>query len=504
MKFHSLLDRAKYFNKSRLIIESHSGSTIEITYSNLVNQAVNLSKKLEAIGVVPGHLIGIQAGDCLEWILWDLATLHINAVLIAFPEEMNISDTDAVVQEYGLALFVNGSKFKTFNQPHVIDLLIARPEMTSKCVNSNAARINDDDVFSRVFSSGSTGHLKGLNISKKGTELLVGRFIEDFHLNSSDKALIFLPLSNYQQRMIVYGNLWVGADTEFVHFTKIFQSLKSAKPTYVVAPPSFYDNLFRLYKPHLDKGNKLRNGLGGNIRFMITGMAPIRRIVIETFNQANIELVEAYGVTETGMIAWNTPQHNEIGTVGKLIWPNDVIIDETGNITINRKYPLTLGYFHDPCHEEKNVFLPDGRIVTGDIGDINSRGRLTLKGRIKDIILTSGGQKFHPTELEVTILDIENVKAAVVLQSHKTAEIIVIVCVESEEEDDLSKIQNEISEVNKNRESFKKINRIVFTSELFTRENGCITRNMKISRSGVYRRFFSEIERLEESSLSNA
>lgn len=491
MQFDQLLSRAAKHTASSLSISAASGAWKSVSFPELVADVATLCDRLAASGLRRGHQVGIKAANCYEWVVWDMAVTSLDAIVVAIPEELPATSASRMVIEHGLALLAHSADGVIEDHPSAIRLPWSGAAVP---LAQTAVVLDRHDLLSKSFSSGTTGKLKGLLISRSGTELLVSRFLTDFGVGATDRHLIFLPLSNFQQRMSVAGCLWAGASLSFCHFTQVFQALKSFEPTYLIAPPILYENLNRIYHPSKDSGSALKKGLGGRTRFLITGMAPIRASVVEAFNRVGIELLEVYGATETGMIAWNRPGDNRVSTVGKRIWPDDVRIAPDGEVIIQRQHPLSLGYFQDPDGDGDAVFRHDGTIATGDIGTLDADGRLRLLGRKKDIIVTAGGKKFHPSEIESKILALDGVRQAAILQDALDQSVTALIIVDDGQDAQLLRtIDGQVASLNTVLEPYKRFQRVVFAYEPFDLNNGCLTRNLKINRKGIYAHFEQQI-----------
>lgn len=494
MNFEQLFIRAGEFADALVSARRIGSDDCTVSFAELLAQAGQVAEGLQAAGVVAGMQIALQAPNCYEFLLWDLAAARIGAVIHAVPEEVGADGIVAIARKQSIALWVYANEEHFVSVANKVNLARTLDHVPFP-VDRGAIPLTDMDLHTRVYSSGSSGYLKGLDISRRGTELLVSDFISAFALGPADSHLIFLPLSNYQQRLSVYGCLWTGASFKVVHHTSVFQEIGRFKPSFIVAPPSIYENVYALYGRAEDARQKLTAFLGGNIRFMITGMAPIRYDVQQGFNDLGFPLLEAYGVTETGMIAWNTPREHRVGAVGKPIHPEHVHFTDESEIVIKRPVPLSKGYFDTPEHDTIATFLADGTIATGDIGALDADGYLRLNGRKKEIIVTSGGIKFHPEELERTLASVEGVKHCIVLMSKNDGRLVAVLATPQKDGGAVSSIDTQVRAVNSSLPSHKNIHRWVVTDVMPSIENGMLTRNLKYDRKGVYRHFQAEIER---------
>ena len=494
MNFEELFSEAGRNASSQVSARRASGEDCTVTFEALLGDVDTLAGRLTAAGLAKGMQIGVQASNCYEYVLWDLAAIRIGAVIHAVPEELLAEKILAIAQSQPIALWAyeKAENFSTIaNKVDLVDSLADAPLP----VDRSAAPLADADLHTRVYSSGSSGYLKGLDISRRGTELLVADFIADFELGPADSHLIFLPLSNYQQRLSVYGCLWSGASFRVAKHTSVFQDLGRYKPSFIIAPPAIYENIHNLFGRASDAKEKYAGFLGGNIRFMITGMAPIRYDVLKSFNDHGFPLLEAYGVTETGMIAWNTMRKQRAGSVGQPIHPEHVQFTAESEIVINRPFPLSKGYFDSAEGDSANTFLADGTIATGDIGRLDADGFLALDGRKKEIIVTSGGAKFHPEEMERLLSAVDGVRHAIVVMAKNDSRLVsMLVVADATDSAVAASVEAAVRVINASVPAYKNIHRWVITATLPTIENGMLTRNLKYDRKGVYRHFQTQIE----------
>lgn len=493
MNFDDLFEEARKHPDARIAGVDLHGNTRDLPTAQVLAQASDLARRLQASGLRKGMQVGLQLANCHEYLVWDLACLCVGAVVHALPEELPVDKVAGIIGKHHAALWVcqKEENFQGMKQR----VAAADTELATFPVDTGATVLADADVYSRVYSSGTSGYLKGLEISRRGTEYLVTDFIRDFGLCDTDSHLIFLPLSNYQQRMSVYGCLWAGASFKVIHHTTVFQELGRYRPSFIVAPPTIYENIHHLFGRGPDARATLTAFFGGNIRFMITGMAPIRKELLSAFNGHGLNLVEAYGVTETGMIAWNTVAQQRIGSVGRPIHPEHVHFSAESEIVIRRPYPLTKTYFDSAGDDRAATFQADGSILTGDIGTLDAEGFLSLSGRKKEIIVTGGGAKFHPEELERVLLEIDGVKHAVVMLSQGDNRVVaVLVTADPEDAGTLARLDRAIAALNETLPSYQRIQRRVVSDAMPSIDNGMLTRNLKCDRRSVYRHFQAAIE----------
>ncbi|MGW5678430.1 AMP-binding protein [Streptomyces sp. NPDC003860] len=489
MNLAGLLDRSRTHTTARVTEIDITGKRRDLTHAELTELAHDRARQLTAAGVRPGHLIGIRASNGLDWLAWDLAALVAGARLKAFADTTEIPDPGDFIAEHRLALLIA-------DVPPTAPAVV-RPDGAPEpgVVPPTATVVETDDIHSLVYSSGTSGRLKGLEISGRGTEYVINRFVEAFGVTARDRHLIFLPLANYQQRLSVYLCLWLGADLVLAPYQRVFQAVRTERPTFLIGPPVFYDTALQLSTKGQGAGS-LGDFLGGHIRFLITGMAPIRRDTLDAFWAQGVPLLEAYGLTETGMVAWNSPGEHRVGTVGRLIDPDAVTFLDDGELVINRPAPLGRGYFDtdgDPAAAE--VFKADGTILTGDYGRLDEDGFLTLIGRKKDVIALGSGRKVHPAEIEAAFTGIEGVSEIVVVATPQSNRLGAIVTATDPADPLLrGRIEKRIEETNAALDAHERVMSLVFSATPLRSDPAFMTANMKLSRDRAAAHFAAAVK----------
>jgi long-subunit acyl-CoA synthetase (AMP-forming) len=335
-----------------------------------------------------------------------------------------------------------------------------------------------------------------LLITRRGAEDLATEFIDTFGITQEDRFLFFLPLSHFQQRLSVYMCLYSGTSVMHTPYTHVFHDIPRFQPTFLLNPPVFYETALATLLPRLSVAGReektLNAGFGGKVRFMITGMAPTRRNVLEAYQRLGVPLLEAYGITEVGSVTWNVPGDNRIGTVGRPLRNHRITLAADSEVLVRARNPLSKGYFEAEEGETERTFLPDGSIATGDAGEFVD-GHLVLKGRKKDIIITGAGVKFHPAELEERILTFEAVKQAVVISDSRRGDVVAVMSVDDPHDSQLiASADRLVQQINDSMPTYKRIARTVLTRTRFTVDNGMLTRNLKPNRAIIARQFSGE------------
>ena len=502
------------------------GGAVKKSYPQLQADVMAAAERLRARGVQAGMRVGLLATNSYEWIVYNLALIHLQCICVCFPEEFGSESSDELVEKYDLSLLL---MLKRDTWPKLSagewGAYMDAEDSPQTGIRSGAAhQANDESIFSLVFSSGTTGKMKCMVTNDLGIEDAIETFLRLFEIKSSDSILVFLHLSGIQQHFMLYGALLHGFDLQLIKPPQLFVALKDLKPTLCVGPPLLYETIHNQFKNALRNlgtfrrftfhslnfladhvplafisdsfrevcYKRLYGSLGGRTRLMWTGMAPIKRSTLEFFAQARLPLYEAYGLSECGVIASNTPGRNKIGSVGRPVSDGSVRLMDDGEIVVHRDNLPTMGYLGSDREGEKSTYLQPNTVATGDVGRFDEEGYLYLVGRKKDIIITRQGYKLHPETLEARINRCPRVERSVVL-GNDMAYLVAVISVQGPLSPDVkSEVEAFIDQLNATLPQSGRIIKYHLTDEQFTLQNGLMTRNLKLDRRALFNRFEKE------------
>ena len=381
---------------------------------------------------------------------------------------------------------------------------------------------NNDDRFEKVkvdeskmsimlFTSGTTNEPKAVMLSQKNICANLSDFASWVKLYPTDILLSFLPIHHTFECTVtfLYG-FYSGCTVAFCDGLKYIQkNLAEYKVSVFVAVPLVLETMYKkIQKAINDQGKtklintmiKISNGLlkckidlrkiifkqildnlGGNIRLVLYGAAPMNKETVVGFNNFGIELVQGYGLTETSpVIAAETDKEKKPGSVGLALPSLNVKIDDpdsNGEGEILVKGPsVMIGYYNN--EEENKKAFKDGWFMTGDYGYIDDKGFIYITGRKKDIIVLKNGKNVYPQEIEFLINKIPYVTESLVYQRGKS-DTDTMLCAKIVYDKDLIKeslgektekeykeiVWEEIKEINKELPVYKHIKNITITTE---------------------------------------
>ncbi|HYM81704.1 MAG TPA: long-chain fatty acid--CoA ligase [Candidatus Limnocylindria bacterium] len=424
----------------------------------------------------------------------------------------------------------------------------------------SAASVAPTDLATIIYTSGTTGEPKGAMLTHGNIVSNVRACLQVMALSPGDTCLSFLPLCHIFERMGgLYSMLDAGVTIAYAeNLEAVAENAREVRPTVLMGVPRFYEKVYarvldgaqrmpplrqRLFHWGLRQGQakarahferrrlsglaawqagladrlvaaKIRERVGGRLRFCISGGAALPASIMEFFFAIGIPIYEGYGLTETSpVICLNPPEREKPGSVGPPIPGVEVRIGDQGEI-LTRGPHVMQGYFkNEPATRQA---LRDGWFHTGDVGHLDADGYLVITDRLKDLLVTAGGKKIAPQPIEARLKTNPWVSEAVLLGDGRPFVVGLIVpdftLLEAEArkrgwaaKDRASLIthpevialyEREIESVNGELAQFEKIKRFAILDRELTQESGELTPTLKVKRRVIVQRFAERIEEL--------
>lgn len=425
---------------------------------------------------------------------------------------------------------------------------------------SSVASHKADDPCGIIYTSGTTGNPKGVVLTHNNILSNVQGGVATLKIGPEDTFLSFLPLCHVFERMAGhFCPISVGATIAYAEsIDTVAQNLGEVKPTIMTSVPRFFEKMYnrvlenaaaggaakkKIFNWALKTGakynkaknknqvgsflqykynlatklvfSKLRERVGGRLRFFVSGGAPLPKEIGEFFYSAGIKILEGYGLTESSpVIAVNLEEKFKFGTVGPALKPGgvEIRIAEDGEV-LTRGPHVMKEYYKKPA-ETKEVIDDSGWLHTGDIGFLDEDGFLTITDRKKNIIVTSGGKNIAPAPIENIIATSPLIEQLLIIGDKRKFISALIVPnlemiknyaeenkIEFKNEEDLVQnqkinqlISNEITRLSVDLARYEQIKAFRLLPRLFTIEDGELTPTLKIKRKVVEQKFADFIE----------
>src|ERR1043165_5038697 len=416
----------------------------------------------------------------------------------------------------------------------------------------HAARPHD---FARIINtSGTTGEPKGVMLTHNNFMSNVLSIAKGLPITPNDVALSVLPLSHIFERTGFYVFCYCGVSVYYsASFDQVAENLREVAPTVMTAVPRLFEKVYHriIKKGMAEKGmkknifmrslavgqrygelkdkrrwispqlalkqslasklvfSKWRAGVGGRLRYFVSGGAPLAPALSYAYLAAGIPILQGYGATETCIVCANRPGNNHVGSVGIPFEGIELRIAEDGEILI--KGPNVMrGYYGQP--EATAAVLKDGWFYTGDVGHIEKNGHLYITDRKKDLFKLSNGKYVAPQLIESLLKESEFVSQVVVVGAGRKQPVALIVpdwenlreaLGETAPKDhvELSKlseaikiVQSDISKLTSSLVDYERIRRVALLPNEFSIDGGELTPTLKVKRKVIDDRYGDLIE----------
>ena len=527
-----------------------------VSWTDAARAVDELAHGLLELGVRKGDAFAILASTRMEWVLFDFALALVGGVTA--PIYANSSGRDAAyVVQHSEAIGVlcedeeQRAKVDALTLDHVLtfddlgDLRERGREHATQepdAVARAAAEIDEEDLFTYIYTSGTTGPPKACMIRHRNYFAMVDeiRQVDDFTVGD-DTLLLYLPLAHNFGRCLTLLGAHIGYTIAFCPDPyAVADALPAVRPTVFPSVPRVFEKVHagvtlkfaeasgikrRLIDWALRVGkevselrqaerpvppmlaarhrvadrlvySKIKDRLGGRLRIGVSGGAPLAKEIIEFFHSLDILILEGYGLTEcTTAATVNRPSLFRFGSVGPALPGVEVRIADDGEVLIKSETNFA-GYFKDD--EATQEVLPgDGWLRSGDLGQLDEDGFLTITDRKKDILVTAGGKNVAPQNLENALKMHPLVSQALVVGDRRPYVAALITLAEGAAPDQAeAETQQVVDDVNRDLSRFEQIKRYTILPRDFTAEDGEVTPTLKLKRRVCQEHFAAEIEAL--------
>lgn len=516
-----------------------------------------------ALWAVGAQSVPVYPTSSAEQVLWMLHDAEVSAVMV---EHEDHAMTIASVIDRLPQL----KRLWQLDADAVTELVEAGAHIDDEVVHRHRRAVTPESVATVIYTSGTTGRPKGCVITHANfmfeTETMASRWESVFHSKPGDEAstLLFLPLAHVFGRMVevtaIRGRVKLGHQPE-LSAKALMPDLVSFRPTFILAVPYIFEKVFngarrkaeaegrvgpfdkavdiavkyaeamearafgtgpgpstglRMQHQFFDKVvyKKVREAMGGRIRHAMSGGSGMERQLGLFFAGAGVTVYEGYGLTETTAAATaNPPERTRYGTVGQPIPGTSVHIADDGEIWVYGPNVFG-GYLGDP--KSTDAVLNDGWLSTGDLGALDEDGYLTITGRKKEILVTSGGKSVSPAGLEERVRAHPLVAQCIVVGNDRPY-IAALVTVDQESvehwlamqgrqaltpgelvrDPDLEmEVRRAVVAANTAVSQAESIRTFRILAHQFTEEHGLLTPSLKLKRKAIETAYATEVDAL--------
>ncbi|MGP5415126.1 AMP-dependent synthetase/ligase [Brachybacterium paraconglomeratum] len=545
--------------------------------SDFVEDVKAVAKGLIASEVAPGDVVAILSRTRYEWALADWAIWWAGGVSVPIYESSSPSQIQWIASDSAAKFAIVESTRHKEDMESVRGELPALQRIgvledgILEDLRQRGAGISDeelesrrtarrlDDVATIIYTSGTTGRPKGAELTHanfvdttRSAVTLLGEKV----LPSGSRLLMFLPMAHVFARLItVLAAAWP-VTTAFTPDTKnLLPDLAAFKPTFLLAVPRVFEKVYNGAEAKAIAGGKgrifgaaaktaidystaladgkvpltlslkhklfdrlvygtLREAMGGQVKWAVSGGAPLGARLSHFFRGIGVTVLEGYGLTETtAPICVNLPWDVRPGTVGPPLPGSSVAIDDSGELLV-KGVMVFKGYHNNP--EATAESLKDGWFHTGDLGSLADDGSITITGRRKEVIVTAGGKNVSPAQLEDQLRSHPLVSQCVVIGDQKpfVAAILTLdaemlptwlknngkpemsLTQAAEDPEIRAELQKVVDRANESVSRAESIRSFVVIDSDFTEENGYLTPSLKLKRNVVVKDLAPIIEKI--------
>jgi long-chain acyl-CoA synthetase len=444
--------------------------------------------------------------------------------------------------------------------------------------DAGVAALAPEDPATIIYTSGTTGEPKGVVLTHGNFVSNVRAITACLPIRTTDVSLSVLPLSHIFERAVFYVFCWNGVAVHYAPSAdQLAEYLREVRPTVMTAVPRLFEKVYhrivkkgtaaegwrrRLFEWSLRVGreyaeardrrevvpplvelqqriadrlvfSKWREGVGGRLRFFVSGGAPLSPALSYSFLAAGIPVLQGYGMTETCVISANRPWDNKVGSVGLPFDGVEMKIGEGGEILV--RGPNVMRGYHDKPEETRAVMTEDGWFKTGDVGYRDEHGHFFITDRMKELFKLSNGKYVAPQQIESVIKQSALVNQVVVVGAGRKQPAALIVpdwealdealagksgrardgAAENEsgagrgraradraalgrDPDAVRIVQREVAQLTAQLHDYERVRRVALIAEEFSIDGGELTPTLKVKRRVVDEKFGALIEGLYE------
>ncbi len=434
-------------------------------------------------------------------------------------------------------------------------------KVDEKAFENFLSQVKSDDLATIIYTSGTTGEPKGVMLSHENFTSDIVSISNGLPIRSTDRSLSVLPLSHIFERTVFYTLCSNGVAIHYCDsFDKLAPSLSEVKPTIMTAVPRLFEQVYhkivkkgrkaggvktKLFNWSLEVGqdywdkkenrkmvspalaakhklasklvfSKWREGVGGSLRFFVSGGAPLSKKLSYAFWAAGIPILQGYGMTEACIVCANRPENNKVASIGVPFEGIEMKVSDSDGELLIRGSTVMESYYNKP-DETRKAIDEDGWYHTGDVGYMDDDGHFYITDRIKDLFKLSNGKYVAPQQVEALLKQSPLIAQAVVVGSGRKQVGALIVpdweAVKQVIKDEgidakgtreelcenryvVKRLQNDAIRFTKETNDYERVKRVYLLPREFSIDKGEMTPTLKIKRGVIDEKYSEAIDEI--------
>ncbi len=476
------------------LISSHGAMSYEDVHRS-VQHLASLIKKLDS------QCIALYLDNCFQWVIADLATHLCNIPIVPLPTFFSQAQLSHMIEDVGADLLITHCQL---NEQPILSLFQEQPiekddngfEMYQR---STSNKVHYPSGLAKItYTSGSTGTPKGVCLNARAQLDVANSLSTVLRPLEIEKHLCVLPLSTLLENIAgVWAPLSIGASVALPSLIelgfggasdldpqKFLTTIAKYSPESIILVPELLNVMVTGYEAGFPKPS--------NLKFIAVGGAKVGSSLLQRAHELGLPVYEGYGLSEgCSVTTLNRPGHNKVGSSGQALPHIQIRTSSDNEIEVSGSNML--GYLHQ--EDEMPEFYP-----TGDLGEIDDEGYITIHGRKKNMFITSFGRQVNPEWVEGTLLEQKEISQAVVYGESLPFNIAVIVL--SDNSIERKDIEECITRSNDSLPDYAKVSRYIIADSPFSFLEDTLTSNGRIKRTKVYDMYSNQIQSLTDTKNS--
>lgn len=545
-----------------------AGDRIALISENRVEWSI-VDLAILSLGAVNVPIYTTQAPEQVRFILNDSGArlLLVSNRKIYRHARRGIEGTETLEAVIFFDEAARGERAEAATLAEIEELGRAEEARDSDAYDERVRVLRPDDLATIIYTSGTTGDPKGVMLSHRNFVSNVLAIAGELPIFPTDVSLSVLPLSHIFERTVFYVFCHSGVSVYYVaSFDQVGEHLQEIRPTIMTAVPRLFERVYhRIVKkgrsaegwrkrvfdwalrcgeqaaemrdkkqklsPALEMQYKLadklvfskwRAGIGGRLRYFVSGGAPLAPHLTYAFLAAGMPVLQGYGMSETCITTANRPENNRVGSVGLPFTGVEVRIAEDGEILVRGANNM-LGYYGHP-EATREVFDDEGFFRTGDVGRLDADGRLYITDRKKELFKLSNGKYIAPQQLESLIKESALVSQVVIVGAGRKQPAALVVpdweavaaALGAEKaslpaERDawrhdkaaINLVRREVAALTASLDDYARVRKVALLLEEFSIDGGEMTPTLKIKRRVIDERYGKIIDELYGQAVDN-
>ena len=502
------------------LVQPIGEKTISYTFAQAGKEARQIANVLKAYNLPDRSPIALLSKNCAHWHMADLAIMMSGHVSIPLYPTLTAVTIRQILEHSEAKVIVAGklddydAQSKGFTDiPKIcVGMYGTLGGIQWEDIISSGDPLNEiygqqpEDLYTIIYTSGTTGNPKGVMHTVNNFMASVYGLTSIFDVKDNCRVFSYLPIAHVAERILENLSFLFGTTVYFPESLNTFAAdLEKAQPDIFFGVPRIWAKfqekiLEKLPQNKLDLilkipilngffRKKLQEKLGlRKAEFILTGAAPIDKSLLKWYKKIGINILQVYGMTEDGCISHcNVAAANKPGSVGKALPNVKIKFGPDGEILIHNNC-LMKGYYKEP-ELTASVFDGEGYLRTGDIGEYDHDGFLTITGRVKDQFKTDKGKYISPAPIELRMAQNPDIGQICIVGTGVPQPIALVTLSESgmkkSREALCTQLEGTLKKINPTLEKHERIYKIVVMKEEWSVSNGLITPTLKVKRNSI-------------------